>query len=57
MTPKKLPREKIRGIYYPTIPHIEKTLKTTLSDPEASHRHPKDQDALNRINIMQRRMF
>ena len=56
-TPEKLPREKIRGIYYPTIPHIEKTLKTTLADPEASYRHTKDQDSLNRIQIYKRRMF
>ena len=56
-TPKGLRREKIGDIYFPTIPTIKTSLKKTLSDPSASHRHPKDQDALNRINIWQRRMF
>ena len=57
LTPKGLRREKIRGIFYPTIPTIKSSLKRTLADPTASHRHPKDRDALGRINIMQRRMF
>ena len=57
MTPKGLRREKIRGIFYPTIPHIEKTLKATLLDPTSSHRHAKDMDAYNRIQIYKRRMF
>ena len=56
-TPKGLRREKIGNFYYPTIGVIKTSLKKTLSDPTASHRHPKDQDALNRINIWQRRMF
>jgi len=58
-TPKGIPRENIRGIFYPTIPHIEKSLKRTLNDPTASHRHTKDQDSFNRIQIykMNRRMF
>jgi len=57
MAPKGLRREKIGSYYYPTIPVIKSALKKTLADPTASHRHAKDQDALNRINIMQRRMF
>jgi hypothetical protein len=56
-TPKGLRREKIGSFFYPTIPTIKTSLKKTLSDPTAIHRHPKDQDALNRINIWQRRMF
>ena len=56
-TPKDLKREKVGKYYYPTIPTIKTALKKTLSDPSASHRHPKDQDALGRINIWQRRMF
>lgn len=50
-TPEGIRREKIRGIHYPTIPHIEKSLRRTLADPTASYRHEKDQDALNRIQI------
>ena len=57
MTPKGLRRENIQGIFYPTIPQIEQKLKRTLSDPTASHRHAKDQDALNRIQIYKRRLF
>lgn len=57
LTPKGLCREKIGEFHYPTIPAIKTSLKKTLADPTASHRHPKDQDALGRINIMQRRMF
>lgn len=57
MRPKGLRREKIRGIYYPTIPYIERSLKRTLADPTASYRHAKDQDALNRIEIYKRRLF
>lgn len=57
LTPKGLRREKIGKYHYPTIPMIKTSLKKTLADPTASHRHPKDQDALNRINIMQRRLF
>lgn len=49
--PKDLPREKIRGIYYPKVPYIETRLRKTLRDPDASHRHVKDRDALNRIKI------
>ena len=49
--PEKLPREKIRGIYYPKVPYIEKTLKRTLKDPESPQRHVKDRDALQRIKI------
>ena len=56
-TPKGLRREEIGKIFYPTVGTIKASLKKTLSDPSASHRHPKDQDALNRINIWQRRMF
>ena len=56
-TPKNLPREKIGDIYYPTLSHTEKTLKRTLNDPTASHRHQKDQDALGRIQIYKRRIF
>lgn len=57
LTPKGLRREKIQGIFYPTISQIEQSLKRTLADPTASHRHIKDQDALNRIKIYKRRMF
>ena len=57
LAPKGLRKEKVGKYYYPTIPTIKTSLKKTLKDPTASHRHPKDQDALNRINIMQRRMF
>jgi len=55
-TPKNLPREKIHGIYYPTLPHIKSTLRKTLRDksPEAKQRHAKDQDALNRIHIYEK---
>lgn len=56
-TPKGLRRENIQGLHYPTIPHIEQSLKRTLADPTAVHRHPKDQDALNRIKIYKRRLF
>lgn len=55
--PKKLPREKIRGFFYPTLNFIEQSLKRTLSDPTASYRHAKDRDALGRIQIHKRRMF
>ena len=56
-TPKGLRRENIDGFYYPTIPTIEKSIRRTLVDPTAVHRHSKDQDALNRIQIYKRRMF
>jgi len=56
-TPKGLRREKIRGINYPTLNHIEKNLKKSLRDPTADHRRPKDQDALNRLNIYRKKMF
>ena len=56
-TPKGLKRENIQGIFYPTIPAIEKSLKRTLADPTASHRHAKDQDAFNRIQIYKRRIY
>lgn len=57
MKPERLRREKIRGIYYPTIPFIEQSLKRTLADPTASYRHAKDKDSLNRIEIYKRRLF
>lgn len=53
-TPKDLERERIRNLFFPTIPHIEKSLKRTLADPEAEHRHKKDQDSLNRIQIFKK---
>ena len=56
-TPKGLQRENIQGIFYPTVPAIEKSLKRTLADTTASHRHAKDQDALNRIQIYKRRIY
>jgi hypothetical protein len=52
--PKQLRREKIRGIHYPTLGYIEKSLKKTLADPTATNRHQKDLDALNRIRIYKR---
>jgi hypothetical protein len=55
--PSDLKREKIRGIHYPTLGYIEKSLKKTLKNPEAEHRRQKDQDAMNRIKIYKRRMF
>lgn len=57
LVPKGLKREKIGNFFYPTINTIKTSLKKTLADPQASYRHAKDRDALNRINIMQRRMF
>ena len=56
-TPKDLRREKIGGIFYPKVSQIEQSLKRTLADPSASHRHIKDQDALNRIRIYKRRIY
>ena len=56
-TPKGLRRENIQGIFYPTVPAIEQSLKRTLADTSASHRHAKDQDALNRIQIFKRRIY
>lgn len=55
--PENLPREKIRGFFYPTISYIENSLKRTLADPTAGYRHAKDQDALGRIQIYKRRLF
>jgi len=55
--PRNLQRKKIYGINYPTLNYIENHLKETLADPTASHRHVKDQDALNRIQIYKRRLF
>lgn len=57
MTPKGLRREQIGKYHYPTMGAIKTSLKKTLADPTSEHRHPKDQDALGRIKIMERRMF
>ena len=46
-----IPYEKIRGKKYIDLDYMEKHTEKTLKDPEASYRHAKDRDALNRIRI------
>ena len=46
-----IPYQKIRGKKYIDLDYMEKHTEKTLKDPEASYRHAKDRDALNRIRI------
>lgn len=51
----RIPFEKIHGKNYVKLGFEKKKRRKILQDPTSSWRHPKDRDAINRINIFQKK--
>lgn len=52
---KTIPSKKIGGKRYATLGYFKRHITKTLKDPEASFRHIKDRDTLNRILLAEQK--